>query len=524
MDSNVRNRYPVVFIDEYSSENGSIIKLLRNLSRILVLPCFLSSTNSIITNILNPSLYSSKGGHPIWVHVIRKLIKANVDVISKNIGIEEYVQNGVIDVSQLLAHFNITFNNEELQMLVKIFKFICEQTKTSLQGTIFNAFVFLIEALEKQSNSVLESVKIWTSICKYLHNEFRNRKPQAFRIQGLFFSLRMFSINSNQIKKLQFSGASITQEDVNSSINEHFFYFGANDSNDILSLDYDPKEGNLYLDGQIYNITSFYTSVGDDFFTTCSLWHSRPDYPSVARIVEANQKKLIGIIPNDNALSNDSRSQEVMTYWSSSHLNFIGVTESSQFASHFIGNVQMSDQIIPFPIDEMPSTLTQFLSGIKIPYLIPKSLDNLNEGLRGICNFGACERCPNSIGIDIRFDLDFNGTKSTGFAECKYTDEGTNITTLKEYVEKARKRKSPLSFLLCFNLNEDLKITNRLAKPVQIGPKRQKRDENIDMLNINIYSVFWSPVGELKMIPLIEYERPNGVFIVVESNFKVAKI
>lgn len=112
MDSNIRNRYPVIFIDEYSSENGSIINLLRNLSRILVLPCFLSSTNSIITNMLNLALCSSKGGHPIWVHVIRKLIKANVDVISKNIGIEEYVQNGVIDVSQLLEHFNVTFNND----------------------------------------------------------------------------------------------------------------------------------------------------------------------------------------------------------------------------------------------------------------------------------------------------------------------------------------------------------------------------------------------------------------------------
>lgn len=514
-------KFPVIFIDEFDKEKITLIKLFRNLSRVMVVPSILSSTNSTINNMIESSSTSTITIDYLWVHVVRKLMKANIAAVTETAGIESiFLEDDSIKLPELLQSLNISSNRTTLAKLRKIVLFLFDQARTSLQGTSAFMFEFFYQELCSQRNGTLNPDQIWTSMCASLIHLFTMRKSIAFNEKGLFCSLRMFSVNRNYIEGRDTSDIEMTEEDVTNSIDNHFYYFGSNTPGCLISFNFNASERRLVLGNVDYKMSSYYSLLENDFFTTLALWHINLSKPTVAFVVNNNRQKIIDILPNDNALSNDFRAQETMSYWSigsSSHQNLCGQTSASEFLSYLIGNVQITAELVPFELNRMCGTLLNFLSNIRIPYLIPKDSRNLKRMLAGICNLGVCERCPNSTGFDIKFDIFQSTRKKSAFVECKYTGSATNRTVLNQYLAKAKEKKLVLTFLICYNLHDQLKKKYAIRKPSSSTsrPKRPIPNE----FDINIYSVF-----DNQMICLAEYINPKGVLIIIHSNLQVPRI
>ena len=500
---------------------GDSIKLLRNLSRIMVIPSILSSTNSIINNMFDSSCGSSKNANSIWVHVHRKLMKANIIAITKN---NEILYDGnTINIAEMLTTLKITSNETTVRILRKITDFLLDQTKTSLQGTSAFVFKFFSEALYRQKNGTLDPFAIWNSIYLNIIRIFRLRKGVAFNINGIYYGLRMFDVNEKLV-----ASNGVTEQHVTRSIDHHFYYFGSNTPECVLPfklssngktlvLDSSPSSDDSYSASSLpyssgslpYTMTSYYSLLEDDFFTTIALWTFRVKDPSIAAVVLHNRLLVDYFVPkNDNALSNDFRIQEAMTYFAigaSSHQSCLGLTRASDFLCHLIGHVQISKEFAPFASVKICENLAIFLEKIAVSYLIPKKSEKLKSMLTDICKLGLCTRTANMDGIDIAFDIDYLSKPSTAIVECKYTDAVTDVKVLREYLIKAKRTMSPLTILICYKIDESLTIANNLVS------------NNSDIFKINVYTVFngnMFALGEHK-------ENVNGVFIIVHSNFQL---
>ena len=504
-------------MDEFSKDQLDPIKLLRNLARVMIIPSVLSSTNSIINNMIESSSTSSTENRTVWVHVVRKLMKANVAAVLETIGIQNYLINGdSINIEALLEGLNIKYNEETLLKLKKLVIFLFDQSISNLQGTCAFTFQIFYKELCKQGNhneTYLDPVQIWNSMCIELIGIFRGRKAIAFNSKNHFYGLRMFSVNQNLVAKTSMNRSPLTEQDVTDSIDHHFYYFGPNTPESVYSFGLDPENGTLRLDSVAFETASYYSLLEDDFLTTIALWSFNLNRPSVAYIVKENRRRIgANTIANDNALSNDFRIQESMTYWAvgvSSHESLIGKNKAVDFLSFLIGHVQVDEIVTIFQQQLMCTKLTEFLKDFEVPYLIPKESVKLESQLEGICRLGLCTRTANQAGIDMTFDIYHKKDKMKALIECKYTDDSTNATVLEEYLSKAERKQSPLTLLICFRLDKSLKLKNALIlrKP--------------NAFKINVYSVFNG-----QMIPLIEHKRCtiNGVFVIIESNFQVPKI
>ena len=128
--------------------------------------------------------------------------------------------------------------------------------------------------------------------------------------------------------------------------------------------------------------------------------------------------------------------------------------------------------------------------------------------LDGICDVGVCE----SDMMGIKFALDMNGVRSYGFTECDYPDKGTDLAGLKNYLAKAKCRRSPLSLLIC---NEHLKKNLRLAYLA----KKENTDTSFTQFNVNIYTILRNH-NSLQTIPLVEFRKTSGVLIIVEMDLQ----
>lgn len=221
-------------------------------------------------------------------------------------------------------------------------------------------------------------------------------------------------------------------------------------------------------------------------------------------------------------------------------------------------------------LDIVPK-LKMFLNRIEIPFLIPSEIitPGIIKKLEGLCEFGSCNRLSNSEGLDIEFELKFDNSKQKrhGYIECKYQDKPLSDIEAKDYINKAKNRGSPFSLLVTFSLCEDLKTKNYFVKertqPVrtkqiitnakkvksdfETGRTEQndetaifneieifdetKQNENavktagqikkIDKMSI--YSIFYKE-SQMEIVPLIEHENPERVFIIIETNFCLPKI
>ena len=383
---------PIVFIDEYNSDESERIKLLRNLCRVLALPAILASTNAKVNNLLNVNnnTGSRVGDGEIWVHAIRKLPSACLKAVFNLSGWAEYADdNDDIDIVTLLQDLDITFTDSSKYSLLKLISFMKEQSKTCLQGVPLIAYRALKEKLIEQRETNLNVKAIWVHILASVRKNLISKKPLAFGKNGPFHSLAIMSnhqvITENEADNL--CDVAPTAEIVLEAINEHFYFFGrANDSN-ILSFEYveepmlsDVEEpmlsdyenvadddtenesdsvgiGNdmefgeivgdenhnkfLMLNDSIYKICSHCKLFRENVIFCMSLWTDILNCRYEANRIKRNisvasivcrytHNASVGKTRNDLALKNDSTTQECVVHWALCYSTMKKVSELNQ--------------------------------------------------------------------------------------------------------------------------------------------------------------------------------------------------
>lgn len=221
--------------------------------------------------------------------------------------------------------------------------------------------------------------------------------------------------------------------------------------------------------------------------------------------------------------------------------------------------------------------LVAFLSQIQIPYLLPSDIisEEIRGRLNGLCQIGKCNRLPDNFGIDLEFDLIYNNEMMRGFVECKYVDVNLSKLIVLEYIIRARRHNSPFSMIITYSMQRCLKSAalwssefessevneeesttqylsdkmvkmeiaekgngrrnkrelNRIQARKEKAERKRKKEESMEKIrlmenqidNVSIYSIFYEG-NQMKAVPLIEFEDPKGVFLIIQTNFIVPKI
>jgi hypothetical protein len=529
---------------------------------------------------------SSKQGDKTWVNAIRRLLQANLTGIFKRIKVTsekrlfEYVDDdNNLKVFDLLKDLKITCDKVNKDELLKIWKFMVSQSKTCLQGSSYYSFNFFVQIIiESYDGKFLNSFALWNSICENVHLVYKERKEKAFLNDGKYFSLRMFSTNKkfseDQIgrtktnEKVQTENKETEIENeaammVRKSIDHHFYHFGDANSSSVIQFGHD-KFG-LTLGKKSYKIRSHFTPFYKDSFTSFALWNNDPNYNydnlcTVALITQDYVNCLEVLPANFSAESNDFKAQEIMSYWSianSSHQNFNGTTGGVEFFLDFFKNIQILDSL---SLDELnrfrlPGRLESFLNTLTIPYLLPEEpSNNFKSSLAGLCDLDVVYRCPNSSGMDVYFYLRRHGQYCPAFVECKYRDKPQGLTEIKPYIDTAKSENSVLTFFVANKIHDNLKYGCKIAKSAQStkpstrelrsSTSNLEADDSVAQpvakkakkdLKLNIYSFFFTWEDEkaiiykgngkkLSMKIIEEHDNPDGVFIVLETNFYVWKV
>jgi hypothetical protein len=518
---------------------------------------------------------SSLGGDKIGVNTIHRLLPANITGILKGIKVTsekrlfEYVdENNNLKVSDLLTDLKIDFDEGNKDELLKIWEFMVSQSKTCLQGSSYYSFNFFVEKIiELYEGKTLNSSALWNSICKEIHYVFKGRKGRAFfGNDGKYFSLRMFSTNKKFSEDQIDSIISINNENIQTteteaaimvkkSIDYHFYHFGDANSPSVIQFGHD-KYG-LTLKKMSYKARSHILPFEKDSFTSFALWNNDPNYNdtnlcTVAWITQNYVNCLEGLPVNASAEYNDFKAQEIMTYWSignASHQNFNGQTRGVDFFLDFFKNIQILDSHSLDELKELrlPKKLEYFLNTLTIPYLLPETPSNdFKSSLAGLCDFDVVYRCSNSSGMDVGFYLRRHGQYFPAFVECKYRDKPQGLSEIKSYIDTAKSENSVLTFFVAKEIHDNLKVDGKITKSTKLRSStllNLKADDSVAVsaskkakkdFKLNIYSfsftryderaIFYKRNGRKLVIKIIEeHDNPDGVFIVLETNFDVFK-
>ena len=534
---------PVVFIDEIFEDTEERIKLLRNLCRILGLRCVLASTSARINNLLDPSAISDAGTAPkdntVWVNTIRKLPKASIKAIFKSLDWERFLNaRNEFDSESLLNYYNFVSNPAERNLFHALVSFLIQQSETCLQGLSLIVFQEMKTMLLQQSvrtRPLLNTRAIWEHILTQLRKRLYKRKSSAFYSDGPYHSLAMLS-NCNVISdNSEVSNNPVpTAEVVMQTINNHFYYFACEEYPEIIPFEYD---GNSLIYGaEPFANCSYFNLFKDDVLLCMALW---------IQITANNNVPVADIIcrficNRRNVQALNSCAKECMVYWSlcnSTHREMGAVIHGPEFFIRFIKNIQidqansafsnrkLSIRVYPFNLNVASLKsfpfLEKFLSKIGIPYLVPENFD-VKTLLQGLCTFGSCSLAANQSGFDIKFDLLYDNKQRKGLIECKCIDTGLSLSEAKSSIEKAKKENFPFNMLVTYSLCKELKTENYfVSKRGEPQPKKTKSAVNrIDRMAV--YSVFYAE-QQMKIIPLLEHDNPDGVFVIVQTNFRNIK-
>ena len=477
-------------MDEFNTKEVKSMQLLRNICRILALPCVIASTNAKINTF---SKDSASGD--VWVYVIKKLPKANLKAIF-HLLISKYTRKGEVNATNLIKGIGIRSDNTNKTRLDDMIKLLKQQSETCLQCVSLISFRGLMENLTEQAKKKqnLDAQEAWHYILAYLMDKLLFRKPAAFdidkRFNGPYHSLAMISDESE-----------IGPSDNNdvSTINNHFYYFGSEDNTKIVPLGYHSSHQR-----------SHFKLFKDDLLLCMALWSN------ISMISECSSVASITQMYNKNL--EDNRTVEWVVYraiCNSSHRKMGSITGGSEFVLRFIENLQVDQfackklRIEPFYLDfSVLPKLERFLETMEIPYLIPKTIitNDIEAQLEGICKFGNCERLSRGIEFEILKGKEIK----TGFVS--YIDKLKDLNTFEmcasEYL---------VNMLITSSLCDELK-SQRIEPP---QPKKTKLNASADV-KMSIYSVFYEGRG-MKIVPIREAEDPVSVLIIIETNFPLSK-
>ena len=354
-------------------------------------------------------------------------------------------------------------------------------------------------------------------------------------------------------------------ETILQTINEHFYFFGRVTDEIIIPFGYNGDD--LILNGRIYEICSHFKLFFKNLFFCLAMWLgvefdrvadtnvNDVDYykrDSVASIVSKYVHKLSNSRTNEFAMMNDFSSQECVIHWGLCNSTSKGFSSLNMLCTINDFALNPNDKVRGLEHEINLSScknIEEFLSHIKIPQLLPSEIvtEEIREKLKGLCTIGKCNRLPDQEGIDVGFDLFFKGIPCKGFIECKYINVDIGKSTVLEYVSKAKDRNSPFSMLFTYSMQKCLKSAdswkskpekidllkistkslNEVEENEKLVKKRKKMEEITEkeklIEGISIYSVFYEGYA-MVAVPLVEYENPTSVFVIIQTNFIAPKI
>lgn len=467
--------------------------------------------------------------------------------------------NDIIDfnATNLIKSLGIQSDQINKTRLDNIIDLLKQQSGTCLQGISYISFRGLIDNLVEQAKDKkqkLNALEVWQHIITCLQDKLLFRKPAAFDLDdngyGPYHSLAMISdyqiISDNSRDILDISNRPVPTADiVMDTINSHFYYFATEEDPTIMPFGYIRKK--LTYNRRVFSNCSHFKLFKDDLLLCMALW-LKVILTSDASIASIVCRYICNLNSRDrrkniSALRNDSCAQECMAHWAicnSTHHKMGAVNPGSEFLLLFIQNIQIDQDTVdsirelsrldiridPFSLNLSDfSKLKTFLDTIKVPYLLPKIIlsESIEAQLEGLCQFGNCERLSNDEGFDIKFEVLQGKETKTGLLECKYIDKALGVVEAKKYIGRAMKFKSTLNMLMTFSLCDELKTQNFFVKKrekVQQVSKRTKLDNSDKM---SIYSIFYE-ARRMKIVPLLEYDDPGSVFIIIQTNFQIPKI
>lgn len=521
VDNTPSFRIPIVFIDELSHSGSTVyVELLRNIVCCLVLPCVISSTNSSMSYI---PLYLTSGSslsdsNQVSVYGICKIMKANLIPIFNRLEVtpgkflKQFTSDDRLLLDpEILADLEITCDDENKKNLFKIWEFMLQQSLTCLQGTCYYAFYFFIEILTSFKGQRLDSAEFWSKLCLEIAYKLKWHKPTAFQMVGQQLSCLMFSTSANLFADEYDEDGS---QFIHDSINSHFYYFGEEDGPD--SLPFNIQGEDRIIDGTPYKIRSHFKTFEKDVFTNMALWYGTVRYEETIASVAKEYVNKHDKYSNSNIRSK----QETMCYWAvayASHQNFKGKTLGTDFFYNFVKNVQIPPvrNVINITLNasRIPSKLQAFLNDITVPYLMPDNpTKDFKSLLAGLCDLGACYR--NEMGILFEIENIKNSNRYNAYVEFEQCSQGQ--VKMSKYISKAKKNNSILSLVVIrtFDENSNIESADDCDKV-----ETSCEDDVINEFQINIYYVFYDQYNGLYVKALLEVDAPDGVFIIVESNY-----
>ena len=285
---------PVVFIDEYDFIFGKEVAFLKDLCRILALPCVIASRNCG-ANLVGISYGREHQSDPredeIYVYTIRNLPKADMNAIFKLLDLDKYSVNGnQFNTSQLLLDLRLTYDEDNLNQLGNLISLAIDQSKTCLQGIPLIIFRALKEKLMEHvtNNLELNTRAVWEFMMASLRAKLEIENEDFFDF-GSFHSLTMMSkwnvFGTNSGKGIGQPYYPVMVSDfVPSTIDSHYYYFGTEEDPNIMPFGFDGKC--LYYKNDKYSSRSHFTFFKDDLFLCMALWghisSNDDDYTKVA--------------------------------------------------------------------------------------------------------------------------------------------------------------------------------------------------------------------------------------------------
>lgn len=405
------------------------------------LPSICSSTNSKVSNMITFINDGSGSVYSDWCHIYPFLDSVLLDDIV-----------GALALPQEIIK-NVASERTELEKVIKLME---QQSKTGLQGIIFNALEFL-EPLLTDSNA---SHGCFEQLIKVILERMCERKPCFCDEELLFFTLDTYALTLPGI-----DGPKMCEGSASLAVNEHYYYFGSKETrNDPIILK--KAKTRIYeISTGLFRARSYFSSFCEDVLIHVALWsllnsESLNQKITVAQVVKSFYDRQFKWI-NVNDIANDSRPQEYMAnaaIANASHQNVYGETDGVTFFKEFAIQVQ----IVPEPygrqlrnmIPDCPERLNTFLKSLKIPYYIPqKPVDPSDpematiEALRGLMKIGQSRRLDNQDGFDVAFDLNESGLVQ-GRIECKNLQNTVAKGFAKKYIIRAMEKRIPLTFFL----------------------------------------------------------------------------
>ena len=391
-------KIPIVFMERFHTEEEKKIKLLRNLCRILALPCVLVSPTSEVNYLLDDNV--TNGSDEVWVYTIRKLPKANIKAVLNVLDWDKYLNvTNMFDAKLLLENLDIESDSMNLNQLNKLIKLMIAQSDTCLQGIPLVIFKALKTKLGdvKDKQEELNTRAVWEHIIKYLRLKLSNFKSAIYTDEGQYLSRSMMLnhkiLGEHEAKRIS------TNKPIH-TIRDHYYYFGKQDDPVLVPFKYNGES--LVHDGRKFE--SHFGTFKNDMFLCMALWSKyRP--PTTAanddddednsnnKTVAVNFCQYLSNLVNDikyNLPSNDhSCIQDTLILWAlckSTHYKLGSLNLGRKFLISFIQyiqidpvsaknnpefkNVEITTGYFDFP-SKPNSKLERFFANIKIPFLLP---------------------------------------------------------------------------------------------------------------------------------------------------------